>query len=155
MRYTDYYLSPAGVLEITASESHILSVRFVNQVNQACIKSNRLTQVAIDYLSSYFEHKPVCPDIDLFLLEGTEFQKKVWLRLLNIPYGKTISYKELALQTGAPKAVRAVGTAVGKNPFCILLPCHRVLPATGKTGQYAYGSHIKSFLLDFESKSNL
>lgn len=82
---------------------------------------------------------------------GTEFQK-VWAELLKIPYGKTISYKELALRIKNPKAVRAVGTANGKNPICLLIPCHRVIAYDGKLGGYSAGIKIKESLLSLEGK---
>ena len=82
--------------------------------------------------------------------EGTDFQKSVWQALLKIPYGKTSSYKELANEIGKPKAMRAVGTAVGKNPFLIIVPCHRVIKNDGSLGGFAYGSEIKKKLLKIE-----
>lgn len=115
---------------------------------------------------------------DLRELEGTDLQKSVWRELLNVPYGKVISYEELAQRVGKPKAVRAVASAVGANPLCIVIPCHRVLPKSSVTkfikkesqrrntrqksvvredrfgaipvGNYSLGSTLKSILLNLE-----
>lgn len=155
MIYLDYYSSPAGMIEVKATENLIESVRFVTECNSEKTSGNDLTRYIIQILSEYFNHQPFCLDAEKLLINGTEFRQKVWHELLQIPYGITITYGELAARIGHPKAVRAVGTAVGKNPFCILIPCHRVLPASGKTGQYAYGSEKKAYLLNLESKPEL
>lgn len=82
---------------------------------------------------------------------GTAFQAKVWEAVRKIPYGETRTYSQIAAEVGSPRAVRAVGTAVGKNPVCIVVPCHRVVPAGGGIGQYAYGKAMKQWLLDHEA----
>lgn len=83
-------------------------------------------------------------------LEGTEFQKSVWRELLKIPYGETRSYKQIAEGVKKPKAFRAVGTANGRNPVSIIVPCHRVINEGGKMGGYAGGLNIKETLLSLE-----
>ncbi|MCL2629694.1 MAG: MGMT family protein [Alphaproteobacteria bacterium] len=83
-------------------------------------------------------------------LKGTDFQKKVWAELMKIPRGTTISYAELARRIGHPKAVRAVGTAVGKNPYPIKIPCHRVIASNGTIGGFALGLDMKRKLLKDE-----
>lgn len=82
---------------------------------------------------------------------GTPFQRKVWNATRKIPYGQTRTYAEIAKQIGHPKAVRAVGTALGKNPVCIIVPCHRVVPSSGGIGNYAYGAAVKRWLLEHEA----
>jgi len=82
--------------------------------------------------------------------EGTEFQLRVWNALLEIPYGQTISYGELARRLGNPAASRAVGLANGSNPIAIIIPCHRVIGSTGKLTGYGGGLENKRLLLDFE-----
>jgi methylated-DNA-[protein]-cysteine S-methyltransferase len=82
---------------------------------------------------------------------GTEFNQRVWQELEKIPYGETISYGELARRLGKPKAARAVGTANGKNPIPIVIPCHRVVAAGGKLGGYGGGLPLKRRLLDLEA----
>jgi methylated-DNA-[protein]-cysteine S-methyltransferase len=84
-------------------------------------------------------------------VSGTAFQKKVWGATAKIPYGETRTYAQIAKQIGHPKAVRAVGTALGKNPVCVLIPCHRVVPSSGGIGRYAYGTAVKKWLLDHEA----
>lgn len=81
---------------------------------------------------------------------GTDFQKKVWSQLQKIPFGKSLSYKELAECIKNPKAVRAVGTANGRNNFCIIIPCHRVIAADGTLGGYSGGIPFKKKLLNLE-----
>ena len=83
--------------------------------------------------------------------KGTPFQKKVWQALLEIPYGQTISYKQLAQAIDNPKAVRAVGAANGKNPIFVIIPCHRVVGADGSLTGFAYGLELKRRLLEIES----
>ncbi len=87
-------------------------------------------------------------------VEGTDFQKRVWKELQKIPYGKTISYKILSEKLGDVKAIRAVGTANGKNPIAIIIPCHRVIGADGKLIGYAGGLYIKEKLLHLEGALN-
>jgi methylated-DNA-[protein]-cysteine S-methyltransferase len=83
-------------------------------------------------------------------LSGTEFQRAVWAQLSAIPYGETISYGELARRVGSPKASRAVGSANGRNPVAVIVPCHRVVAADGGLGGYGGGSDRKVLLLDLE-----
>ena len=83
-------------------------------------------------------------------LTGTEFQLRVWKALLEVPYGKTVTYGELARRIGRPRAARAVGGAVGANPIPIVIPCHRVVPKTGGIGNYGPGPHWKRELLRLE-----
>ncbi len=83
--------------------------------------------------------------------KGTAFQQRVWQALLNIPYGKTVSYGELARMVGC-KSAQAVGQAVGANPVALLIPCHRVIAAHGQIGGYAYGIEIKKRLLELEQR---
>lgn len=92
---------------------------------------------------------------DLRELSGTALQKSVWKELLYIPYGKTITYSDLATRVGKPKAIRAVASAVANNPICIIIPCHRVLPKQSKArpvniGNYALGREMKKILLVLE-----
>ena len=86
--------------------------------------------------------------------EGTEFQRRVWNELLKIPYGETITYMELAVRLGDAKAIRAVGTANGRNPIAVIIPCHRVIGAGNKLTGYAGGIWRKKLLLELEMKYN-
>ena len=85
--------------------------------------------------------------------EGTEFQKKVWSELLNIPYGKTATYQQMANTLGDPKVIRAAASANGKNPISIVIPCHRVIGSDGSLTGYAGGLHRKKWLLEHENPS--
>lgn len=103
-------------------------------------------------LEEYFRGERTGFDVPL-APAGTDFQRAVWAGLGDIPYGSTWSYGELAKRVGNPGAVRAVGTANGRNPLCILIPCHRVVRATGEPGGYAGGIERKIFLLGLEAKA--
>jgi methylated-DNA-[protein]-cysteine S-methyltransferase len=100
-------------------------------------------------LSEYFAAKRQSFDLPLDF-SGTDFQKQVWQALLQIPFGETRSYKDIALQIGNLKAVRAVGAANGKNPISIIVPCHRVVGANGKLVGFAGGLDNKDILLKLE-----
>lgn len=88
---------------------------------------------------------------DLLELKGTDFQKEVIKELRNIPYGEKSTYKEVAENINRKKATRAVANAIGRNPFFIVYPCHRVIRSDGKIGGFAYGVEVKRFLLKLES----
>lgn len=105
-------------------------------------------------LENYLSGKTDTFDLPL-QAEGTEFQKKVWAELLKIPYGVTMTYMELAIKLGDSKAIRAVGTANGRNPIAILIPCHRVIGAGNKLTGYAGGIWRKKFLLELEMKNSV
>jgi len=101
-------------------------------------------------LSRYFKGKQKNFSCKINFLSGTDLQKQVWDQLQKISYGKTISYSQLALKTSYQKAIRAVATAVGKNPIGIIVPCHRVIAKDGSLGGYAWGIKMKAKLLDIE-----
>jgi len=107
---------------------------------------------AREELDRYFSKpaKPFTFSVPLDLNQGTVFQQKVWLALLDIPLGQTVSYQSLAQRIGQPKAVRAIGAAVGRNPISIVVPCHRVLGADGSLTGYAGGLERKKILLSGE-----
>lgn len=102
-------------------------------------------------LDEYFAGRRREFDIPLRIMVGTEFQRKVWEELMAVPYGCTVSYGELAARCGRPAAVRAVGTAVGRNPLQIIIPCHRVVGARGRVGGYRGPIEAKLALLALES----
>jgi len=87
--------------------------------------------------------------------KGTPFQTQVWREIAAIPYGETVTYGEIARRIGQPAAVRAVGTAAGRNPLCLIVPCHRVVGATGALTGYAGGMNRKQLLLDLEKSAHL
>ncbi len=102
-------------------------------------------------LSEYFEGKRENFTVPLYLI-GTDFQKKVWSNLLNIDFGKTITYKEQTLALGDVKAIRAVASANGANKIPIVIPCHRVVGSNGKLTGYSGGLWRKEYLLDLENR---
>ena len=85
-----------------------------------------------------------------FAFQGTLFQESIWSEISRIPYGKKISYKELAERIKKPQAARAVGTAVGKNPLCLIIPCHRIIGSNGEIGGFSMGAETKKKLLKLE-----
>ena len=114
-------------------------------------ESNPMLRQAVAQLRAYFGGE--LRDFDLALdMQGTEFQRRVWRELQNIPYGETRSYSLVAHTIGAPKAVRAVGAANGRNPIPIVVPCHRVIGAGGSLVGYGGGLPLKRFLLDLEAR---
>ncbi|MFA5527459.1 MAG: methylated-DNA--[protein]-cysteine S-methyltransferase [Peptostreptococcales bacterium] len=108
-----------------------------------------LTDKAYQELTEYFKGKRKEFSFP-YALKGTEFQKKVWQALCEIPYGETRTYKEIAIRIGNPKACRAVGLANNKNPIMIAVPCHRVIGSGGKLVGYGGGIDMKKNLLDLE-----
>lgn len=114
---------------------------------------SRLLDKAEDQINEYLSGQRRSFDIPLEL-EGTDFQKKVWAELVKIPYGQTRSYKEIAKNLKDANASRAVGTANGRNPISLIVPCHRVIASDGTLGGYAGGLPIKKFLLKLEKKEN-
>jgi methylated-DNA-[protein]-cysteine S-methyltransferase len=141
-----YYESPIGLLEIRADQRKLRGVTLVTEAGEAA--PNEITQRAIDQLSEYFDGKRT--DFSLFFIPmGTEFQREVWMKLAEIPYGKVVTYGQLAAAIGQPTACWAVAQAVGQNPFLILLPCHRVVAADG-LGGFSAGTEAKRKLLAVE-----
>ncbi len=147
--YTTFLESPVGWLKITADEECLLSVEFKNSKS---ISSKKLPQILVDtkkQLSEYF-----CGKRKIFQLKvqpaGTEFQKKIWELVQKVPFGKTVSYLEIAVQSGSEKNTRAVGLANGKNPIPVVIPCHRIIGSNGKLTGYAGGIEKKRWLLQHE-----
>ncbi len=112
---------------------------------------NRWIDAAREQLAEYFDVRRSAFDLPLEI-RGTPFQERVWRALLEIPYGATWSYRDLAARIGAPAATRAVGTANGRNRLAIVIPCHRVVNADGKLGGYGGGAWRKQHLLDLERR---
>lgn len=146
-----FYKSPVGNLLISISNNHIDGISFVNKSVGTEYKQDLFLKKVKDQLNEYFLGERKIFNLP-FSLVGTSFQKKVWRSLIKIPYGQTKSYKWVAEMIGRPKACRAVGNAVRKNSIPIIIPCHRVIRATGKIGKYSWGSHIKQKLLLLEKQ---
>jgi methylated-DNA-[protein]-cysteine S-methyltransferase len=139
---------PLGRLKITATDRGIDSITFAEGA-QDVSHATTMLQRAMQELEGYFLGSLKHFSVPL-VMRGTEFQQRVWDALLTIPFGQTVTYGEIAKEIGHPLAVRAVGTAVGENPLAIIVPFHRVLPASGGVGNYASGSDKKAWLLRHE-----
>jgi methylated-DNA-[protein]-cysteine S-methyltransferase len=148
--------SPVGNLKLIASDEGLVAILWTND-NAKRVKVGTLVEHQ-DHpilretgrqLQEYFEGRRKSFSLKL-ALQGTRFQNKVWQALLGIPFGETRSYGQLARQLGNPRATRAVGAANGRNPISIVVPCHRVIGASGKLTGFAGGLETKAHLLDFE-----
>lgn len=148
--YVDFIDSPIGIIRIEASDKGIRTIKRSTEKSEELPLQNEYTILAKKELSEYFtgnlEDFTVALDIDGY----TEFQHSVWKELVKIDYGKTISYKTLAIRLGDVKKIRAAGTANGKNPIPIIIPCHRVIGSDGKMVGYSSGIDMKEFLLELE-----
>lgn len=147
--------TPAGSLTLVAHERALVALVWnegeLERLGLAAAEAGSNAALAAGelQLDEYFRGKRRRFDLPLDP-RGTEFQRAVWTALAEIPYGATWSYAELARRIGNPAAARAVGAANGSNPLCIVIPCHRVVRATGERGGYAGGAERKAFLLDLE-----
>ena len=153
-----YMPSPVGRLKLVATDSALVAVIWDNEnpkrVRQAELVEQLDHPILLDaqqQLNEYFQGQRQTFELPLDF-EGTEFQKKVWQALLNIPFGETRSYRQIAEQVGSPKAVRAVGAANGQNPISIISPCHRVIGSSGKLVGFAGGLDNKEILLKLEQQ---
>ncbi|HJS00733.1 MAG TPA: methylated-DNA--[protein]-cysteine S-methyltransferase [Flavobacterium sp.] len=143
--------TPLGIAEIIGDENGI-SVISIADEGEVSTEIPTILQEAVNQLNDYFDGKRT--DFDFKLNpKGTEFQQKVWLGLLEIPFGKTMSYLELSKKLGDVKAIRAVASANGKNPLWIVVPCHRVIGTDGSLTGYAGGLWRKKWLLEHENPS--
>lgn len=148
-KFTVYYNSPIGNLKISTTEKELISVRFVEQTDFSSSIKPLVLKECLKQLDEYFTHQRKQFNIQLNP-QGTDFQKRVWQELLNIPYGQTVSYSDIAKGIGNTKSSRAVGRANGSNPIAIIIPCHRVIGANGKLIGYGGGLWRKKWLLKHE-----
>lgn len=145
----DYLQTPIGTLEISATDLGISRVDFISDSSTQNENPNKLTHQCKQQLKQYFDGNR--KEFDLALDQsGTDFQKSVWASLQEIPFGKTLAYRDIALMINNPKAVRAVGAANGKNPIAIIVPCHRVIGNNKTLTGYAGGLERKAWLLKHE-----
>ena len=147
---TIFFNTPLGTAEITGDSKGISAIRVLDDTKPDTGNIPPNLQMAVNQLSEYFQGKRRNFDFPLNP-QGSDFQKKVWKLLLNIPYGKFISYSDLAKEFGDIKAIRAVAAANGKNPVWIAIPCHRVIGSDGSLTGYAGGLHRKKWLLNHEA----
>lgn len=145
------YDTCVGKITIIADDKALMAIYF-GESSDGIEQETPLIKKAYQQLSEYFAGERQNFDLPL-RFEGTDFQKKVWLNLQKIPYGKVCSYKQLAVMSGNEKACRAVGMANNKNKLAIVVPCHRVIGSNGKLVGYAGGLDIKTKLLELEASS--
>ena len=163
IRYVSH-ASPIGPLRLAASPAGLVAVHMTKQrhtpeapaahwvpLSPADDAHARVLDETRRQLDDYFAGRSTRFDLPLDLV-GTAFQRRVWDGLCTIPYGQTISYRELAGRIGQPAAVRAVGLANGRNPVSIVVPCHRVIGADGSMTGYGGGVERKVFLLEHEAR---
>lgn len=142
--------TPVGLLEIKGTVNGISSITYINEDQIISTKIPDVLQETISQLNAYFKG-----ELDIFTVtlqpQGTDFQKTVWKKLQEIPFGKTVNYLQIAKRLGDPKVIRAAASANGKNPISIIIPCHRVIGSDGSLTGYAGGLHRKKWLLEHES----
>ena len=142
--------TPLGTAVISGDENGISSISIFDDEREVSSIIPDELQEAYQQLQDYFDGKRM--DFTFKINpSGTEFQKKVWLGLLEIPFGKTMSYQELSVKLGDVKAIRAVASANGKNPLWVVVPCHRVIGTDGSLTGYAGGLWRKKWLLEHEN----
>ena len=153
LHYT-YYESPIGLLKIGGTEQFIGELTFVDNQDQLTYGVPGVTEVmheCTEQLIEYFHGSRQKFEVPVNQ-EGTEFQIRVWKELMEIPYGKTISYMDMAKRLGDPKVIRAAAAANGKNPITIIVPCHRVIGSDRSLVGYSGGMWRKKWLLQHEFK---
>jgi methylated-DNA-[protein]-cysteine S-methyltransferase len=142
--------TPLGYTEIIGDENGISKIHVLNEEVEISKSIPKELKNAVSQLQEYFDGKRTQFDFKLNPT-GTEFQKKVWQELLQIPFGKTCSYLDLSKKIGDVKAIRAVASANGKNPLWIVIPCHRVIGTDGSLTGYAGGLWRKKWLIEHEN----
>lgn len=145
--FRGYYDSPIGMIEVTADATSVLSVLFVEERDTP--NENELVKEILLQLESYFKGKTKEFN-SLSISSGTPFQQTIWTALKKIPFGTTNTYSDIAQQLNKDTAVRAVGTAIGKNRLAILVPCHRVIGKNGSMTGFAWETWRKEWLLAHE-----
>jgi len=149
--------TPMGDLLLVANESALTGIYFVGcdhipaeQNEWERDPKHPILRQAKEQLDEYFAGSRTEFTLPLHFA-GTDFQNRVWQQIALIPYGKTITYSDLAQKSGKPEAIRAAGTSTGRNPISIIIPCHRVVGKNGGFGGYAGGLERKRFLLELEN----
>ena len=156
IKYEDYVDTPIGILMLSFNEKFDLVSAIFPEEEITLPVANGFGTEEIQQIKKQFEEyfNGTRKSFNIKLSpEGTEFQKKVWSELLNIPYGKTVTYQQMANTLGDPKVIRAAASANGKNPISIVIPCHRVIGSDGSLTGYAGGLHRKKWLLEHENPS--
>ena len=152
--FTTYYHSPVGLLKISGTEHFISEVSFFDKTQKPASKTKNMPHLVIqciEQLIQYFQGERRLFELPIHQ-PGSPFQQEVWSELMTIPFGKTISYLELARKIGDLKATRAVANANGKNNVAIIVPCHRVIGSNRELVGYGGGLWRKKWLLEHEAK---
>ena len=150
--YYTYYQSPVGLLRIGGTDSYIAELSFVDNNDQMTYGEPGVSEVmhqCTEELIEFFNGKRRSFNIPVYQ-EGTAFQQRVWGELVNIGFGKTISYMDLAKKLGDPKVIRAAASTNGKNNIAIIVPCHRVIGSDRSLTGYGGGLWRKKWLLQHE-----
>ncbi len=147
MFFIEAIKTPIGLCCIEATDDSITKIYFSDQ--PVVVSPNRLTSLGAAQLAEYFSGVRQVFDLPLMPV-GSVFQHNVWKRLAELPFGRTVSYSELSVRFGNPKAIRAIAAANAKNPLAIVVPCHRVIGADGALTGYAWGLDRKEWLLKHE-----
>ena len=150
MNSTIYYHSPLGWIEIQASHEVVTSLFFCDEQKKDELNNSDILTKCVYQLDDYFNGRRMNFDIPVHQ-EGTLFQQDVWNALMDIPFGTTVSYSDVARKLNNPLSVRAVGAANGQNKIWIIVPCHRVIGANGSLTGYAGGIERKKWLLAHEA----
>jgi len=153
--------APFGKLTVVASDRGVRYITFEEDAHPKSYvgmdvhddASHPVVARTLTQLREYLAGERTSFDVPLDL-QGTEFQVDAWYALATIPYGSTVSYAQQAASIGRPKATRAIGSANGRNPVVIVLPCHRVIGANGSLTGFGGGLHVKSWLLDLEKQKS-
>ena len=153
--FYSYTYRGVGKIEIGTESERITDVHFAKSFvppSEYSRKETPLHRKAAEQLREYFDGKRKVFDLPLAPV-GTEFQMRCWDALLEVPYGETRSYGDIARAAGSPKGFRAVGMANNRNPIAMIIPCHRIIGSDGKLVVYGGGLDIKVFLLELERKN--
>lgn len=146
-----YYESPIGWICISGNGGSIAETRLMDAAPTTFYDPvPDYLKLAVRQLDEYFKGQRQRFELPLDIRQGTEFQQAIWRLLLEIPYGKTVTYTQIAERWGDRKAIRAVGGAIGQNPIGIIIPCHRVIGADGSLTGFAWGVERKRQLLQLE-----
>ena len=150
MEIRDFIPSPVGFWPIEANSETITAIKFTAEKPLWTPNPSKITKQATQQLTQYFNNNLEEFDLPLNTLGYSPFYKSVWKAVSDIPFGKTASYSDLAITINNPKSVRAVGLANGKNPFPVVVPCHRIIGKDKSLTGYASGLKVKKWLLERE-----
>jgi methylated-DNA-[protein]-cysteine S-methyltransferase len=147
-----FYHSPAGIIIVKEKDGFVTETGFIDEeVSLQTGTPSAVLHNALHQLHEYFQGSRKIFDLPL-KPAGTVFQQTVWNKLLEIPFGETVTYMHMAIRLGDKKVIRAAASANGKNPIGIIIPCHRVIGEDGKLTGYAGGLHRKQWLLEHEAR---